>query len=130
MPRKKVEIEYILRIEPYTDQRVGKEGHLFVLFTTKEFKTFKYDILVDTRIEDNTIQLIIQGISTPQISIPEHGPAKFEKVFYNLHGTYDVIVSKLTGPATRFSVHFTPKRTIQKGKVKKTFVELETTHKE
>lgn len=130
MPAKKEELEYRLTIVPYTDQRKGTEGHLFELTTLKEFKTFMYDILVETLVEDDVIYLTIHGISTPQFSIPEHGPAVFQKVLYNLHGIYNVVVSKLTGPKSTFTVRFTPKKTIRKGRTKKSFVELETTHKE
>ncbi len=130
MPSKKEYLEYRLKIVPYTDERKGTEGHLFELSTLKEFRTYMYDIMVDTKVEDDTVCLTIQGISTPQLSIPEHGPAMFQKALYDLHGTYNVIVSKLTGPKNTFTVRFTPKKTIQKGRAKKSFVELETTHKE
>ncbi len=130
MQSKKEDLEYRLKIVPYTDNQKGIEGHLFELSTLKEFRTFMYDILVDTQVENDTIFLTIQGISTPQLSIPEHGPAVFQKVLYDLRGTFNVIVAKLTGPKNKFTVRFTPKKTIHKGRPKKSFVELETTHKE
>ncbi len=130
MPAKKADLKYRLKIVPYADKRTGTEGHLFKLSTLKEFRTYMYDILVDIHVKEKTVQLTIQGISTPQLSIPEHGPAVFQKVLYNLRGAYAVVVSKLNGPKSSFNVRFTPKKTIRKGRSKKSFVELETTHKE
>lgn len=130
MTTKKADLEYRLKIVPFTDKRTGSEGHLFELSTLKEFRTYMYDILVDTVVDNNTVQLTIQGISTPQLSIPEHGPAVYQNVLYNLRGTYTVVVTKLNGPKNSFNVRFTPKKTIRKGRAKKSFVELETTHKE
>jgi hypothetical protein len=130
MPQKKIELEYKLKLTPYTDDHKGIRGHLLELFTVKEFRTFRYDILVDVHVEDKTIRLIVQGISTPQFSIPEHGPAVFRTVLQDLRGTYQLHVSKPSRPETRFTVHFTPKRTVQKGGPRKSFVELETTHRE
>ncbi len=130
MTAKKAELEYRLKIVPYTDTQKGIEGHLFELSTLTEFRTFKYEILVDTEVEDTAIYLTIQGISTPQFSIPEHGPAVFRTVISNLHGEREVVVSKTTGPKSKFTVRFTPKKTIRKGRAKKAFVEIETTNKE
>ena len=123
-------MEYRLKVSPYTDERKGKEGHLFELATVTEFKTFMYDILVDIDVQDKRITLTIQGISAPQFSIPEHGPAVYREAVYNLRGPYSLVVSKLNGPEAKFAVRFTPKKTIRKGRAKKSFVELETTHKE
>jgi hypothetical protein len=130
MPAKKVELEYMLRIVPHIDERHGTEGHLFELTTVKEFRTYKYDILVDVSTGDDTIEFVIQGISTPRLSIPEHGSAVFQHVISNLRGTYTIVVSKTTGPKSTFTVHFTPKKTVQKGRTRKSFISLETTHKE
>jgi hypothetical protein len=128
---KKTEIEYKLRIVPYQDKRLGKEGHLFELETIKEFRTFRYDIEVDVKISGESISFSIQGINTPQISIPEHGPARFSKVLYGLKGQYAVGVSKSTGSENLFKVHFTSRKTIlKKSKIKNQFVDLETTHTE
>lgn len=130
MPQKKAELEYYLKIFPYADERKGERGHVFELTTVKEFKTFKYDIIVDINVEDNTIYFTIHGISTPQFSIPEHGPANFRKTINNLRGTYSIVVSKLNGPQTTYTVNFTPKKTVLKGRAKRSFIQLETTHKE
>jgi hypothetical protein len=130
MPHKKTDTEYFLKIAPYTDGRTGKQGHAFELTTAKEFRTFRYDILVDMKVVNDEIHLVIQGIGTPHLSIPDYGPARFTGVLYHLHGTYTLTVSKLNGPKSTFTVHLTPKRTVQKGKRKKSFIQLETTHKE
>jgi hypothetical protein len=130
MPHKKTETEYFLRIVPYTDGRTGQQGHAFELTTAKEFRTFRYDIIVDLQVDSDEIRLVIQGIGTPQLSIPDYGPARFSRVLYNLHGTYTLTVSKLNGLKSTFTVHLTPKRTVQKGRRKKSFIQLETTHKE
>jgi len=130
MPQKKAELEYYLKILPDTDQRQGKQGHRFELITEKEFKTFKYNIHVDIKVEDDTILLTIQGISTPEFSIPEHGPAIFSETIYNLRGSYNVTVLKLNGPRTTFTVNFSPKKTVLKGRAKRSFIKIETTHKE
>jgi hypothetical protein len=130
MATKKEDHEYRLKIIPYTDERKGMEGHLFELTTLAEFKTFMYDILVDIGVENKTITLTIHGISTPQFSMPEHGPAVYREALYDLRGTHSVVISKLNGPEVKFDVRFTPKKTIRKGRAKKSFVELETTHKE
>ncbi len=130
MPQKKAELEYHLKIFPYTDERKGEQGHVFELITVKEFKTFKYDILVNVSVDNDTIYFPIHGISPPQFSIPEHGPATFTKAVSNLRGTYDIIVSKLNGPQTTYTVTFTPKKTVLKGRGKSSFIQLETTHKE
>jgi hypothetical protein len=130
MPRK-TELEYKLRIIPYVDKRLGKGGHLIELETVKEFRTFKYDIQVDLKAGDGLISLIIEGINAPQLSIPEHGPAQFSKMLYDLKGTYTVRVSKSNGAENSFELQFSSRKTIQKKKkIKNRFVELETTHKE
>ncbi len=123
--------EYFLRIEPHVDDRSGKQGHLLKLTSVKEFRTFLYDIKADVTIEADVIRVVIQGLSAPQITIPEHGPARFNTVLYNLKGTYTLSVSKYNGPENIFTVHFTPSKTIQKKpKPKKVFVKLETTDTE
>lgn len=130
MTAKKTELEYRLKIAPYTDTQKGIEGHLFELSTLADFRTFKYEILVDIEVTNDAIYLTIQGISTPQFSIPEHGPAFFRTVIGNLHGEREVVVSKTNGPKSKFAVRFTPKKTIRTGRAKKSFVEIETTHNE
>jgi len=88
---------------------------LFALRTVNEFTNFRYHINVESLLIDRSVRLIIRGLSAPQVTIPGMGPAVFETEFENLHGLYDVIISKHDKKENKFSVHITDEKvTVEK----------------
>ncbi len=106
MPKKKKKntVEFLLFISPQYDETRRKETTLFLLETTKEFSTFKYSIVVKETVQDKTLRFEILGLKTPEVTMPAFGPARKKITIDDLHGTYDVVVTKLDGMENHFTL--------------------------
>ncbi len=107
--KKKITIEYRLFISPYYNEMRKKETTLFLLETIKEFSTFRYSIVLKETVKNKTIRLDILGLQTPEVTMPAFGSARKHIELDDLHGSYNVVVSKLDGAENHFSVKITKK---------------------
>jgi hypothetical protein len=83
---------------------------LLVLETVKTFATFRYELSVEEHLEGKDLTLSILGFRTPRLSLPAAGPARYEREYQNLRGTYAVTVKGIDGRASAFSVRIGPKK--------------------
>jgi hypothetical protein len=100
------------------------------LRTVTEFSNFRYEIVVQESVTDNTMRLNISGLRAPQISLPNTGPAMFEKEYTNLKGIHNVIITKLEREENKFVIDISAKGVIVKQSPKEKFVEIVTDHQE
>jgi hypothetical protein len=119
-------IEYRLLISPFYKEREKQTVILIALRTISEFTNFKYEIVVQESIVDKTINLNISGLRAPQVSLPNIGPALFEKEYTSLKGTYNVHVAKLGREMNKFVVDISTKKVVVKQSPKNIFVEIVT----
>ena len=115
---------------PSFNEQKNKTVTRAALRTVKEFSNFKYELIVDTRVEGRTILLDVRGLRAPQLTFPAVGPATFESEFDNLLGNYEVSVSKLGKDVNVFRVDVRPDRVALDGKPAAGFVDFVTREEE
>lgn len=124
--KKKVEPEYSLNIFRRKDERSKKRHIVFLLRTTKEFTSFRYEILLDQKLKGNAIEFRILGIHAPELLMPSTGPALAQREFDDLRGRFELTVTKLDGQSNRFSVDFAPREISVKSITPTPFVSVST----
>ncbi len=119
-------VEYRLLITHKIKEREKRKVILFALRTTKEFSSFRYEIIVEDLIEGNTIYLKIHGLKAPQVGLPATGPAVYRAEYPRLRGEYSVVVTKLDREENAFTVVITDTSITVKESPEKKFVEIIT----
>ena len=104
MPKQQVTREYRLSITSKFIEGVQRWKTLFLLETTRQFASFRYDLAVRERIQGDTIRLTVTGLKTPHLSFPTNGPAQFRQEYDNLRGTYEVVIEGLDHKVNTFTV--------------------------
>jgi len=121
-------IEYRLSIIPSYSEQKKKRYLLFVLETVREFSSFQYDLVVDEKMNSNTITLKIQGLKPHPLTMPGFGSAQFRKEYYGLRGTYTLNIIRQDRAKNQFRIHVSGKKVeIVKGVLKRKFVEVGVT---
>lgn len=123
-------IEYRLLILPKYDDREKQFFTYMALRTENEFSSFRYEIVVEPVITDRVLQFTIHGLRAPQVTIPHSGPAIFETKFSNLHGRYELIVSKPGREKNTFTISVSDKEILLEGNPRNKFVHVTTTEQE
>ena len=96
------------------------------LRTVKEFTNFKYDLIVETRVEGRKLFLDIHGLRAPELTFPNVGPATFETELEDLRGKFEVAVSKLRKEVNVFQVDISRDNVALEQKPDHGFVDLVT----
>jgi hypothetical protein len=126
----KFPIEYRLLMVRRMSERDKTMETFVALRTTLEFRNFLYEIIVEPIAAEQTLHLKIHGLRAPQVTIPGTGPAKFSATFGDLHGRYEVIITKPNGEENAFTVHIANDHVeVEKGPRKK-FADLVTREEE
>jgi hypothetical protein len=89
-----VPVEYVLMVTPHVNDRTKEKVTLIALRTVNEFTAFRYELVVEPKVDGRRITLLIQGLRAPEMTLPAMGPAEFHYERPDLRGTYDIIVSK------------------------------------
>lgn len=123
----KFPIEYRLLM---TQRRVNERDQTMETFvalrTTLEFRNFLYEIIVEPTVAEKVLHLTIHGLRAPQVTIPGTGPAKFSTTFGDLHGRYEVIITKPNGEENAFTVHIANDHVDLETSPRKKFADLVT----
>jgi hypothetical protein len=106
--KKKRDPDYILNIFHHYDEKTKRNVVIFLVQTTKIFISFRYEILLEVKIVDKDIQLLIKGLHVPELLMPQTGPARGQLNYTQLEGTYRLIVTKQDKTVNEFSVQITP----------------------
>ncbi len=122
----KFPIEYRLLITLKYNEREKKTVVLVALRTVNEFTNFLYEIIVQDTLNNDVLHLRINGLRAPQVSLPGMGPAKFQKEYEGLNGTFTVIVTKLDRMENIFVVNISEKLVTIVKSPKMKFVEFVT----
>lgn len=118
--------EYVLLIVPRLNERKKRIVTYVALRTVKEFSHFRYQLIVEIRVEKRTLHLDIQGLRPPELTLPDVGPATFETEIDDLHGKVDVVVRRLQKEVNVFHVDIS-RETVKVGeKPEARFVDLVT----
>ena len=122
----KFPIEYRLLITPKYNERKKETVTLVALRTVNEFSNFRYELVVEPELTNNTLRLHIHGIRAPRLTLPESGPATFQMEYTNFKGIYTVIVTKLDQEENTFSVRISNENVTLEQSPNKMFVEIVT----
>jgi hypothetical protein len=118
--------EYRLMIVPQMNGEAKTPTTLFVLETTQEFGSFRYNLVVQWKIEERSIALEIQGLKPQTISMPAFGPAQFQQEIHNLKGEYTVTIKRQDGAKHQFKIQILKKGIrLVKEMAKEKFVRIE-----
>ena len=105
-PRKKrQDPEYTLNILQRFDDRTASSSTVFIIQTIKEFISFQYEILLESTVEGNTIDLKIRGLRTTPLIMPNVGPARGVREYPHLKGTYHLLLTKLDDESDEFTLN-------------------------
>ncbi len=126
----KFPIEYRVLVMPRYKEREKETVTVIALRTVHEFTNFRYEIVVDPKLVERTIRLNIHGLRAPQVTLPGSGPAIFETEYSNLHGTYQIVVSKLDREENVFCVNISDKTIVVEQAPEEKFVEMVTSEPE
>ncbi len=119
-------IEYRLLITPVFKENEKKYVTSLALRTTNEFSSFRYEIIVESELNDRTIRLNIRGLRAPQVSIPGNGPAMYKTEYPDLSGQYDLVIVKPGKEENLYSITITKKQIVLGKYPKKKFVDVVT----
>ncbi len=119
-------VEYVLLMTPRYSERKRRTVTYVALRKVKEFKSFRYDIVVEHRLDGNTLYLDIRGLRPPELTLPGVGPAIFETEYDNLAGNYEVIITKLHKEVNRFHVRVSAENILAERSPRVRFIELVT----
>ena len=103
-PRRK-DPDYTLNIFHHTDEETNVRGILFLVQTTKIFVSFRYEILLQDEVSPGVIRLRILGLHTPELLMPQTGPARGSRFYPGLEGRFRVQVTKHDKAAAEFDLH-------------------------
>lgn len=118
--------EYVLLMTPRYNEQQKRTVTYVALRTTKEFSNFRYEIVVESRLERRTLRFDIRGLRAPELTLPGFGPAIFEAEYTDLSGSYEVIVTKLRKDVNVFQVHVSPNKIVVERSPESKFVDLIT----
>ncbi len=123
-------IEYRLLVTPRYKEREKHHVALIGLRTVNEFSSFRYEIIVESKLKGKTLRLDVHGLRAPQVTIPGSGPAVFRKEFPDLFGRYTIIVEKLDKEENAFTVMISREKVVVEKKPKTRFTDIVTSEEE
>jgi hypothetical protein len=92
--KKNKDPDYTLNIFHHYDEKKKRNVVVFLVQTTKIFVSFRYEILLEDIMQDHQIHLKITGLHVPELLMPQTGPAQGRRDYPDLHGTYQVVITK------------------------------------
>ena len=102
--KKRRDPDYTLNIFHHYDEKTKQNVVVFLVQTTKIFVSFRYEILLENKLNDHEINLRITGLHVPELLMPQTGPAEGRCDYTSLDGTYKLIVTKQDKTINEFSV--------------------------
>ena len=120
--KKKNEPIYTLNIFHFYDEKIKKNGVLFLVQTTKIFVSFQYEILLEDQLEGQNIILKIAGLHVPELLMPATGPARGWRHYNNLIGTYNLKIIKQDKTENDFLLEITSSNVQIKRKPPRPFI--------
>lgn len=123
-------IEYRLLVTPRYKEREKHYVALIGLRTVNEFSSFRYEIIVESKLKGKTLRLDVHGLRAPQVTIPGSGPAVFRKEFPDLFGRYTIIVEKLDKEENAFTVNISKEKAVVEKSPKTRFTDIVTSEEE
>ena len=120
--KKKRDPDYTLNIFHHYDEKTKRNVVVFLVQTTKIFVSFRYEILLEDEIVGKEIHLRVKGLHVPELLMPQSGPARGQRDYTQLEGTYHLVVTKQDKTVNEFSVHITPNSIDIKQKPKTPFI--------
>jgi hypothetical protein len=106
--KRKRDPDYTLNVFHHYEEKTNRNVVVFLVQTTKIFVNFKYEILLEDKIDGREINLRITGLHVPELLMPQTGPAQGRRDYTHLEGTYHLIVTKQDKTVNEFSVHISP----------------------
>jgi hypothetical protein len=122
----KKEPEYRLLVTPHLAERTQQFVTRIILETTKTFATFRYELSVGEKIVPGAILISVLGFKTPHLTLPQSGPARFQRDYEGLKGTYALTIEGIDRRSTTFSVRISMKKVDLIKSPRNTFVQLIT----
>jgi hypothetical protein len=120
------ELEYRLLIAPHLAERNQQYVTRIVLETTKSFASFCYELSVEETIEKDALRFVVLGFKAPRLTLPASGPARFQKTYDGLKGTYALTVVGIDGRTTTFTIRISTKKVELVKSPRQTFVQIVT----
>jgi hypothetical protein len=120
------EPEYRLLIAPHLAERNQQYVTHIILETTKAFASFRYELSVDEKIEKGALRFTVLGFKAPQLTLPAAGPARFNKTYDGLKGTYALTVEGIDGRTTTFTVRISTRKVEILKSPRQSFVQIVT----
>jgi hypothetical protein len=120
------EPEYRLLIAPHLAERNQQVVTRIIIDTTKSFASFRYELSVDEKIDKDALRFTVLGFKTPQLTLPAAGPARFQKTYEGLKGTYALTVDGIDGRSTTFTVRISSKKVELLKSPRQSFVQIVT----
>ncbi len=119
---KKHEPEYTLHIFHAADPDTSEAVIACIVQTTREFVSFMYEIPLETKVSNGSIDLRIHGLRVPENLVSGKGQARGVALFRKLRGEYDLTVTNVDGDVNRFAVKVTPREILVRKLSKKPFI--------
>ncbi len=119
---KKHEPEYTLHIFHAADPDTSEAVVACVVRTTREFVSFSYEIPLEAKVGDSSIDLRIHGLRVPENLVSGRGQARGIALLRKLKGEYELAVTNVDGVVNRFSVKVTPREILVQKLSKKPFI--------
>lgn len=127
---KRPQVEYRLLITPQIDERTKRVQTYMAVRTMQEFTNFRYDLVVDHKVEGAVLRFDIQGLRAPRMTMPGFGPAVFETKANHLKGKFNVVVHKLDKETNLFRVRISDREVVVEQRPDKPFIEIVTRREE
>lgn len=98
-------VEFRLLIERFEDPLAKRAGVVFLFRTSEEFRNFVYELVVNSRREENKIFFNIVGLRTPMSDFPRPGPAVCICEVENLEpGEYTIVIDRRGKQVNQFKI--------------------------
>jgi hypothetical protein len=120
--RKRKDPDYTLNVFHHISEETKKRGILFLVQTTKIFVSFRYEILLADEVGAQSVRLRILGLHTPELLMPNSGPARGWKFYTNLSGLLHVDITKQDKSVSEFDVTIDDHRVLIQNAPKNSFI--------
>ena len=108
-----------------------RSGVVFLFRTSEQFQNFVYELVINSKVEDNKIFFNIMGLKTPMSDFPRPGPAVCRCEFENLDPRdYTVVVDRRGKQVNQFKVSLKTAPKILKSVNEDKFIEVFTDRSE
>ena len=120
--KKKHEPEYTLHVFHASEPETGQAVTAFVVQTVREFVSFKYEIPLESGIQQGVIDLKIHGLRVPENLVPGKGRARGAILHPRIKGKYDLSITNVDGILNKFLLSITARAIDVKSASRKPFI--------